>query len=48
MDASGASLELAATAQTVNRQIINVGSGVETSMNELVDVIAYMQSLRKK
>lgn len=30
----------AATAVNVNRQIINIGSGVETSLNELVDEIA--------
>ncbi|MBX3065361.1 MAG: NAD-dependent epimerase/dehydratase family protein [Anaerolineae bacterium] len=30
----------AATAQNVDRQVINVGSGVETSMNALVDTIA--------
>ena len=41
-----AALVTAATAKAVNRQVINIGSGVETSITELVDAIEQVNGRR--
>ncbi|MFQ5419417.1 MAG: NAD-dependent epimerase/dehydratase family protein, partial [Anaerolineae bacterium] len=37
-----AALQAAATAKEVNRQVINIGTGQETSMNELADMVGFL------